>query len=231
MTEIRWIIHPDVEALRDAVATDTRRRIEAALAHQDHVLIGLPGGVTPGPIFARLAAAPLPWQRVTIIPSDDRLAPPDSPLNNASMIAGYFAPQGARIVPLADADLDLESAAQAADAELRKLQWPPAFIWLGMGTDGHTASLFPGPDLPAALASTSLAVGLRPDPLPPEAPVSRVTLSLRALAEAPALLLVINGEAKYSVLSRAVAEGPASALPVAHLMAAARNPVTVHWSP
>ena len=170
--------------------------IEGALDARGQALVALPGGKSPIPVFERLAAAAINWNRVTIIPTDDRLVPVTDPLSNVAMIARHFLPRGARVLPIAaEGATDYHAAGEAADARLADLEWPPDLVWLGVGADGHTASIFPGPDLEEALdgPKTRRAVGLMPDPLPAEAPVARVTLSRAAILSARALLLAFSG--------------------------------------
>jgi 6-phosphogluconolactonase len=142
----------------------------------------LPGGTTPKPIYPKIAARSLAWKRVTIIPTDDRLAPMDSDLSNIRAIAQAFLPVGARVFPIATTIDDYRLAGGAADARLQDLSWPPDLVWLGMGKDGHTASIFAGPDLQDALDAPKArrAVGVMPDPMPADAPVSRVIGRMRA---------------------------------------------------
>ena len=84
-----------------------------------------------------------------------------------------------------------------------------------MGEDGHTAGIFPGPDLERAVAGPRerRAVGVRPDPMPEDAPVERVTLTAPALTSARAIMIVIAGAEKRRVLEQAIKEGPLSARP------------------
>jgi len=101
-----------------------------------------------------------------------------------------------------------------------------------MGADGHTASIFPGPDLDEALSGPRerRALGVMPEPLPPEAPVARVTLSLAAIVAARALMVAITGQEKRDVLERAVSEGAGSTLPIGRVLAEAELPVDIHWA-
>jgi 6-phosphogluconolactonase len=196
-----------------AIANWLEARLRAALARTaGPVALAVPGGATPFPILARLAARPLEWARVAVWPTDDRLVPHDHPASNTGKLIALFAPTGAAVV-------DLAAAAAAAAAAA-----PPRFalVWLGMGADGHVASLFPNtdpqPNDPQAIRR------LTPDPLPPEAPFDRITLTLPALLCADELLLVTRGEDKRAVLADALAGR--SDLPVARLLRAARGPLT-----
>ena len=102
-----------------------------------------------------------------------------------------------------------------------------------MGEDGHTASIFPGPDYDEALSGPRerRALGVMPDPLPPEAPVARVTLSRQGIVTAKALTIVITGDAKRKVLEQAIAQGESSRLPIGRVLADVELPVDIHWAP
>ena len=182
-------------------------RLVAALAAQPgSVAITVPGGSTPFPILAELAGLGLDWSRVTVWPGDDRIVAEDHPASNVGRIRAALEPLGARVVALAEGAV------------------PPHFAlaWLGMGTDGHIASLFPNTD-PRADDPQALR-RLVPDPLPPEAPFARLSLTMPALLDSDALVFVLRG-AEKSALFAAASRGE-NDLPVARLLAAARQPVT-----
>lgn len=180
--------------------------VRALAASDGEVAICLPGGSTPFPILGLLAKSPIAWSRIAVWPGDDRIVEESSPASNVGRIRALLEPVGARIVPLA------EGAS------------PPHFAltWLGMGEDGHVASLFPNtdprPDDPQRLRR------LTPDPLPPEAPFDRLSLTMPALLDSDALLFVIRGAEKLA-LFRAAAAGD-NDLPVARVLKAARQPIT-----
>jgi 6-phosphogluconolactonase len=233
MIEAEWLDYDTPDEMADAVVDDVSFVIATALEDRGEALVALPGGKSPASIFERLAAAPIDWREVTIIPTDDRLVPANSPLSNVAMLARHFEPKGARVLPLAmDGAGDYRTAGRIADAQLSGLNWPLDLVWLGVGADGHTASIFPGPDLEDALDGPPArkAVGVMPDPLPPEAPVPRVTLSRAGIISSRVLLLAISGEEKRAVVERALEDGSLSATPIGRVLAAAESPVYVHWS-
>jgi 6-phosphogluconolactonase len=233
MIEAEWRDYESPVEMADAVAEEIGQFIATTIATKGEALIALPGGKTPIPIFQRLAKARIDWKRVTIIPTDDRLVPITSPLSNVATIAQYFLPTGARVLPImVNGRTDYHAAGEAADAELAELNWPPDLVWLGVGADGHTASIFPGPDLEDALKGPDgrRAVGVMPDPLPSEAPVARVTLSRAAILSARALLLTLSGAEKRAVVERALKDGPSSSTPIGLILANVKVPVDIHWS-
>jgi 6-phosphogluconolactonase len=190
-----------------AIAEWLQGRLAAALARTDKpVAITVPGGSTPFPILERLAAMPLDWRRVTIWPGDDRRVPEEHPASNTGRIRALLEPAGAEVVALTV----MEEVPHFALA------------WLGMGGDGHIASLFPNTD--PRVDEPERVRMLTPDPLPPEAPFERITLTIPALLDSDELLFVIRGADKRAVFE-AAARGE-NDLPVARLLGAARQPVT-----
>lgn len=231
MTEARWHSYASATQLAQAVADQLAAFISDALRNKVRALLALPGGQTPVPIYKLLSQARIDWAQVTILPTDERLVAGDSPLSNARLLQQHFQTVGADVIPLVSEPGDLTAVAGAAAHRLHALDWPPDLIWLGMGGDGHTASLFAGPDLDQAMTALQRVVGVRPDPLPPEAPVARLSLSGPAIASAPHLLIVITGDAKRQLLTHAIAAGRVSPLPIGRLLAQTEAQVEIHWSP
>lgn len=174
--------------------------------------VSLPGGSTPFPIIAALVAGRrVDWAGRAVWPNDDRIVPEDHEASNTGKLRALLEPEGAVVVPLTE---------QAR---------PPHFAltWLGMGPDGHIASLFPNTD---PQVDDALAVRrLTPDPLPPHAPFDRITLTIPALTDTQAILFTLGGAADKRAVFAAAMRGE-NDLPVARLLGAARArgiPVTV----
>ena len=203
MTDIDIIENASDEAIADWI----EERLRTALgASAEPVAITVPGGSTPFPIFERLVKADLDWSRVTVWPGDDRIVAEDHPASNTGKIRALFEPAGAEVVTLSVME-----------------QVPHfALAWLGMGADGHIASLFPNTDPQVDDAAPMRT--LTPDPLPPEAPFDRITLTMPSLLASDALMFVIRGDDKRAVFDAAAAGE--SDLPVARLLGAASQKVT-----
>src|SRR6476659_1719950 len=208
MIEAEWWEYDSLDELADAVAGDVGFIIDSAVDARNASLIAVPGGKTGPAVFPKLAAQKLPWKRVTVIPTDDRLVPVGSDESNVREIARTFLPTGARVIPISTEIADYKLAGNSADARLQDLSWPPDLAWLGMGKDGHTASIFNGPDLQDALEAPKArrAIGVMPDPLPPEAPVARVTLTRAAILSARTVTITITGDDKRALLEQAIAD-------------------------
>lgn len=208
--------------LVDVLSTDLRK----ALRNRDRVLFVVPGGTTPGPIFDGLCALDLDWDRVDILLSDERWRPEVHVRSNTRLLRERLLRDraaAARYLPLyARSD---EPEAVLAELETNIAPALPIDVCLlGMGTDMHTASLFPGADrLSDAMAEDApILVPMRAPGL--EEP--RVTLSARVLAGALCTHVVITGAQKRAAFDRAQHMRPLEA-PIAAVLAGA----TVHWSP
>ncbi|MBU6408097.1 MAG: 6-phosphogluconolactonase [Alphaproteobacteria bacterium] len=200
-------------AVTDALVEDIR----AALREHRQALVAVAGGRTPGPILARLARADLPWSRVSFIPTDDRLVPEEHPARNVALLRQWLSPAvaaGARVMSL----------------EELKGEVAPHAVLLGFGADCHIASLFPnaeGVDAALALNGKADLVRVTPQPLPPEAPFPRITLTLKALVSPRRILIAAAGAEKATALEKAQMED-AKATPLAALLAQDRTPVSAY---
>jgi 6-phosphogluconolactonase len=230
---VEWRLFEDRAAMARQAADDVRSILKSAVEARGSATAALPGGSTPVPIFAELAGLELDWRLVTLLPTDDRLVAIGDPLSNAGLIRTHFACTGARLLTLFDGDTSIDCARRSAEEKLAKLRWPLDLVWLGMGEDGHTASILPGPDFDEALDGLTgqRACIVTPDPLPPEAPVARVTLTRAALVAARSMMLTITGEKKRAVAEQATGDGPSSALAIGRVLASADMPVQIYWSP
>jgi 6-phosphogluconolactonase len=213
---------PNAETLAEAAAHAIARNLREGLATRSRASLVATGGRSPGPVYDRLKAAELDWARVVVTLSDERCVPATDPDSNARLVRERLL-QGtaarARFLPLwPEPDPAALEALQPFDA-----------VMLGMGEDGHIASLIPGdPGLAQAMAPDAQAPSVRVPQGLGKPPLPRVSLTLSALLSARAVFLLIAGEAKREVIARA--EGGED-LPVRALIAQTRVPIRIFWCP
>jgi 6-phosphogluconolactonase len=208
------------EALAEAVAV----RLQALLGEQDRALLAVPGGTTPARFLAALGQRDLPWDRITLMPTDERFVAADDVASNERMIRAHFAPLAAgraSFVSFHGHGSDIEAAAAVLCGQLAELP-PLDLVVSGMGTDGHIASLFPGAEASFDAVPDSGIVVARPPGLPP-----RLSLSPRRLIDAGWASLLVSGDVKEAVLK--AADGRRSLLPVDLLIGRSRG-LDVYWA-
>jgi len=214
--------YSDSGTLADAAAEAIGDTLAEALRQRGAASLVATGGRSPGPVYDRLARTPLDWGKVSVTLSDDRCVDAGTPDSNVRLVRDRLL-QGpaaaARFLPLWPPEPEaLETIASLA---------PFDAVMLGMGEDGHVASLIPGdPGLLDGLTTGDLT-----RPVPGgigNPPIARVTLTLSALLTARAIFLLIAGEAKREVLRRARA---GEDLPVGRLISQSRAPVRIFWQP
>lgn len=193
----------------------------------------VPGGRTPVPLFQLLRAADLDWSRVGVTLTDERWVPETDPASNAALLRRELLVDRAAcapFLPLYDGSADAAAAAGAIWKTVRVLPWPFDAVVLGMGEDGHFASLFPG--------NAGLAQALDPDAEPacvamraPVVPFERISLNLAALMQTRRLFLFATGEVKRDILLAAARRENRERWPVATLLAQRQPLPEVFWAP
>ena len=211
--------YANADALADAASVAIADALSMAIAVRGRASLVATGGRSPGPVFDRLAKMPLDWSSVTVTMSDERSVDAFHPDANQRAVRERLLQGEAaatRFVPLwPTPDPTRLSALLPFDA-----------VMLGMGEDGHVASLIPGdPGLEDAM--TTVDVTRRVPAGLGNPPLARITLTLRALLNARAIFLLIAGPAKREVIERALA---GEDLPVRRLIAQSTAPVRIFWS-
>jgi 6-phosphogluconolactonase len=207
--------------------------LQHAIRERSRALLAVSGGKSPIALFEHLREQALDWRALTVILVDERCVPHDHADSNTGLVRQHLL-QGpaaaAHFVPFFNElpagelnDEALSDLARRSNERLADLAWPLDVGVLGMGEDGHTASLFPhAPGLDLALSTHNAVAWVRP----PHAPHARLSLSLHALRSARELHLSIAGEAKRAVLARAQA-GIVAEHPVSYVLQAGAAPVHV----
>lgn len=222
----------DKLTLAKELADNVAEHIKAAIAANGVAAIAVSGGSTPGRFFAALGKhKDIDWSKVIVTLVDERWVDDTNDRSNAMLVNEKML-QGpaavARFFPLYSGG-DAPDAAAIARTNVLLAELPQTFaaVILGMGTDGHTASFFPGGDtLSEALSAAGPAVAIRA----PGAAEPRVTLTLPRLLDADGLYLHIEGEEKTGVLDTALSEGPVEDMPIRAVLRSGQ-PVTVYWAP
>ncbi|WP_082578475.1 6-phosphogluconolactonase [Lysobacter sp. Root690] len=212
----RWHEHRSVDTWIWASAVAIAAELRRDLARRSRVRLLLSGGTTPAPVYRALSRAPLDWARVDIALVDERWLLPDDRDSNAWLVRQHLLRHNAaaaRFEALTAPGRSLEEAVAFANAHAR--QSASAAV-LGMGEDGHTASLFPGlPGLERALASKQPYVAIDATTAAGAKQWSkRISLTPAGLAYAQSRFLLIQGKAKREVFRQAIASGDARRWPV-----------------
>ncbi len=207
-------IYEDVAALATVAAQHIVERAQAAVAARGHFFIALSGGSTPKHVYQCLAAEPLsaqmPWEQTYVFFGDERAVPSDSSLSNFRMACDSLLKQvpipDDHVKPILGQGHDLDAAAQHYARIVRSFVpgQTPRFdlVLLGMGPDGHTASLFP--HSPALTATDELVVATPVAPLEPH--VQRITFTTALINAAAEIVFLVAGADKAQTLA-AVLEG------------------------
>jgi 6-phosphogluconolactonase len=230
----RWNTFDDREALTRALATRIADALRTAIATNGRALFGVSGGSTPIPVYRALAQTDLPWQHVDVVLVDERFVPPTHRDSNEAMVRRELlqgAASGARFTGLWSDVADVDRAATLADRAVEGLGRDLDIGLLGMGDDGHYASIFPAGDGVTAAADEAQSrrvVTTTPDPLPAGAPHARLTLTLPYLLRAAWLPLAFTGGAKKSVYEHGAAAK--ASLPITRLRALAGSKLEVFWA-
>lgn len=220
------------ELCRKRLATQLAEAVAAALradlASHERALLVVSGGATPVPFFQALASCELPWAQIQVTLADERWVAASAADSNARLVREHLL-QGpaaaATFLPLTTADPTPEQGAAAVAERLEPLAWPASAVILGMGGDGHTASLFPDSrELALALTTEAAAVAVRT----PSQPQPRITLSADRLHQARRHFLHITGGDKRAVLAQALAGDDVRELPIRAFLAC---PLATYWAP
>jgi len=176
---------------------------------REKVVLVVPGGRTAKLILPVLSQLDLPWNRITVLPADERWVPKDHDDSNEGLIAATMSSaikKGARLLGIKTDGADPFKELETIEAKLTAIELPLAVVFLGMGEDGHVASIFPF-DSRQESPKGMVCATLRPDH-------PRVSLTPRLLLNSTRIVLAVSGKAKYDVIAEALQPGDADALPV-----------------
>ena len=223
----------DGATLAEALADKVAGALADAVAARGRATLAVSGGSTPKAFFKALATRAIDWAKVTVTLVDERFVPADNARSNHLLVAGNLLQDKAKaagFLPLYRQADSAEEAARIATADAAALGHPFDVAILGMGTDGHTASFFPGgnrlaeaisPDTPRGVITMEAEGAGEP----------RLTFTFASLQDARLLVLHIEGQGKKDVLAAAESDGPEADMPIRAVLRRAATPVDIYWAP
>ena len=220
ITEQRY---KDLESAAEALARDLSDCLAHAIEMRGHALFAVSGGRTPATVFKHLRECNLEWPRITITLTDERWVPETDPASNAAMVRRELLTgpaADATFVPFYGAEPTPESGHAACETRLAGMtrsvatrdpgEHLPLFdaVYLGLGEDGHIASLFPGDPEVEAMDGLCIPVPQRDDR------TARMSLTASALLASRSLFLLYSGAEKHRQYLRAKQPGPVAEIPL-----------------
>jgi 6-phosphogluconolactonase len=225
--------YADLETLSLELATQIAATLTAAIGARGLASLVVSGGRSPVRLFEVLRTRAIDWDRVCIALADERWVDPQDTASNERLVRDVLLKDHAavaRFLGLKNGAPSPDLGAVSAWETFARVPRPFDAVVLGMGDDGHTASLFPGsPNLPSALnpATAAGCVGM----WSPVAPHARLSLNLTALLDSRRIVVLITGESKWRTYAAACAQGPVPDMPIRAVLRQSRTPVDVLWSP
>lgn len=194
--------------------------------------LAVSGGSTPVSLFQKLSSIDIPWEKVHIALVDERWVEATEDDSNEKLVRMHLLQNNAKDAAFTGMKNSAETAGAGEDfCEKEFLNVPQPFdvLILGMGGDGHTASLFPGAlklDAATNMQSGKICMGIAPLTAPHE----RMTLTLPAILNAKEIFIHITGAEKKEALTKAEQDGPIEEFPVRFILRQTQTPVTVYWA-
>lgn len=219
--------------LAAALAAAIAEKLAAAVAEKGTASMAVSGGSTPKAFFNALAHMPIDWEKVTITLVDERFVDDESPRSNhrlvkENLLLGPAA--AARFIPLYQNVATAEEAAEIVTNKVAAANLPFDVVVLGMGTDGHTASFFPGGDTLGKALDSATPAGVMA--MHAEgAGEARLTFTFSSLENAGLLVLHIEGQEKIDVLNKALDGKDEAEMPIRAVLTRASTPVEIYWAP
>jgi len=219
---------PTLEAATGALAQDLASVLRAAVAARGRAILAVSGGRTPQQVFERLRQEHVDWARVSVTLTDERWVPADHPDSNEGLARAHLL-QGpavaAAFIPLHGGEVSPQAGQPACEARLGALAGPFDAIYLGLGGDGHIASLFPGDpalDVRDRFCAAVPGTAVRQP---------RMTLTPSTILDARRVFLLFSGADKHAVYAEAKRAGSVRDIPVRLILAQDGAPVSVLTAP
>lgn len=224
--------YPNSQLLIEDLTAHIVKELQQAINNKGHASIAVSGGKTPIPLFKLLSQQDLEWHNVFITLVDDRWVDDTDDASNEKLVLTYLLQNKAKLanfVGLKNSCDNPFDGAEITDKILNKIPMPFDVLILGMGEDGHTASLFPGAaNLMAGLDMKSgrKVVGMTPL----TAPLDRITLTLPTILDSQNIYLHLVGESKMQVLEQAEKGDDINQMPIRAILQQNKVNVIGFWT-
>ena len=197
--------------------------INHTVKEKDYAVLAVSGGKSPIPLFKHLSKASLPWDKITIVLVDERVVDANSDDSNENLVKTYLLQNMAKSAKfIALMNKDITNILTQANSTIKEID----IAILGMGADGHTASIFPDcNELDSALDLNNPNTYIITNPL--SAKYQRVSLTLRALINTPNLIITINGAEKLDIIEEAFQKNNKN-YPISYLINQ-RSDINIYW--
>lgn len=226
------------EAMFEALTDKCTHQLTQACETQGKASFLVSGGSTPQPLYQRLSQQLLPWKDVQVALVDERWVPPSHPSSNQTFIAKHLMQnhaQAAQFIPMKTPDATAQLGLETTKLAYQQLNTPFDVTILGMGNDGHTASIFPhctgieqaldpqhDQQLAAIMAHPSEVTGDN---------LERITLTMGGILHSKYLVLLITGETKLTVYRQALVSDDHRSTPISAVLQQTNLPVHLYWAP
>ncbi len=233
MKNVQFFEFTDAGSLVGKLAGKIAELLTQGIVARGEASLAVSGGRTPVPLFMTLSDIELEWKKVKICLVDERWVDPEDEDSNERMVREYLL--RGRAARAHFTGMKTSGAARAGEiryaAALSAFSWPLNVVILGMGNDGHTASLFPGAT--ALREAVSMTSGKRCLAIFPSHNISheRMTLTLPAILDSRHIIVHIQGDQKKKVYTQACQDGPAKEMPIRYILRQQQVPVSVYWAP
>jgi 6-phosphogluconolactonase len=224
---------PDRKKLVIALTEKIGELLTRGIQDNGQASLAVSGGSTPVELFQTLSNLNIPWQQIVITLVDERWVEPAADDSNEHLVRTHLLKNkaaAATFIGMKNTAATAGTGETECEQQLQKVPRPFDVLILGMGNDGHTASLFPGAKKLAQatdMKSKKLCIGIAPLTAPHE----RMTLTLPAILGSRQIVLHITGQRKQDVLQKAQAEGPIEEMPIRFILRQQATPVSVFWAP
>ena len=227
---IKEHLFTDMIELQVALEEKLLSTLSKAVVDRGHAVMAVPGGSTPVHLFKSLAKKDFNWKDITITLTDERWVDKTHPDSNENRLRSHFIDHiNATFIPLKNDAATAREGQQVTEQMLERVNFPMDICLLGMGEDGHIASLFPeAPELGKAIDihSKQRCIAMTP----PNMPQERISLTLNTLINTRQIILLIQGDKKRKVYLKAKESTDHIIPPVGHILHQSHAPIDVYWA-